>query len=94
METQQRDMFAGVPGITVRPKPHRPKPNTQLDKVLSFIQNRGSISSLEAVQHLRVFRLAAVVFELRALNWPIVTITEPHDGGTHARYKLREVASG
>lgn len=90
----QNEMFAGVPGITVRPRPHQPKPNTQLNKVLSFIQNRGSISSLEAMQDLRVFRLAAVVFELRALNWPVVTITEHHNGGTHARYKLEEVAGG
>lgn len=89
---KQEEMFAGVPGIMVLPRPSKPTPNTQVQKVLSFIQERGSISSLEAMTQLRVFRLAAVVFELRALNWPVITITEQHDGGTHARYKLGEVS--
>jgi len=86
--TEQSDMFAGVKGLVVKVKPRAPTPNTQQHKVLSYIQVYGSITPLQAMQELKIYRLAARVKELREMNWRIETITEKHDGGTHAKYVL------
>ena len=86
--TEQPDMFSGFKGLTVKIKSKEPTPNTQQDKVLRYIQKSGSITSLQAMQELRIYRLAARINELRKMAWPIKTINEQHDGGSHARYVL------
>mgnify|MGYP003645011063 CR=1 FL=1 len=86
--TDQSDLFAGFQGLTVKVKPREPTPATQQDKVLRYIQTRGSITALQAMQELRIYRLAARINELREMAWPIKTLNEQHDGGSHARYVL------
>lgn len=86
--TEQSDMFAGVEGLIVKVKPRAPSPNTQQHKVLSYIQVYGSITALQAMQELRIYRLAARIKELREMNWRIETINERHDRGSHAKYVL------
>lgn len=76
----QADLF-------VQPKHGKP---SQTQRVFYHLQRFGSISDLEAYRDLRIRRLAARIFELRlppyGLN--ITTLTEKHEGGTHARYLL------
>lgn len=86
--TEQSDMFAGFKGLVVALKPTQPKPDTQLDKVLKYIQVYGSITALQAMQELKIYRLAARIKELREMKWRIDTINERHDGGSHAKYVL------
>lgn len=46
---------------------------TNKDKVLNYIERNGSIDQWRAFEELRVMRLAAVVFELKAAGIPIAT---------------------
>jgi hypothetical protein len=46
------------------------------------------ITSLETFKAGWAVRLAAYVHDLKRLGVPIVAIREPHDGGSHARYRL------
>lgn len=68
--------------------PREPNPDTQQEKILTFLQNHGSITSLEAMQELRIYRLSARIKDLRDKGWRITTHNEPHARGTHARYTL------
>ena len=68
--------------------PREPNPDTQQERILTFLQNHGSITSLEAMQELRIYRLAARIKDLRDKGWRITTHSEPHARGTHARYTL------
>lgn len=38
---------------------------TQKDRVLQYLQERGSITSLEAIRHIGCTRLSAVIFMLK-----------------------------
>lgn len=60
---------------------------TQCDKVLRYIDLHGSISPAEAMTF-GCYRLAARIKDLRDDGYEIVTEDEPHDGGSHARYRL------
>jgi len=67
---------------------HR-KPS-QAHKILEYMMTHGSITDMDAFNVIRCRRLAARIFELKhVFGWNIITITEPHDGGTHARYVLK-----
>lgn len=46
------------------------------------------ITSLDTFKAGWAVRLAAYVFDLKAMGVPITVSREPHDGGNHARYKL------
>lgn len=46
------------------------------------------ITSLETFKAGWAVRLAAYVHDLKKLGVPIVASREPHDGGSHARYRL------
>ncbi len=68
----------------------------QTDRVLAFIEGNGSISDLEAFRQLGIRRLAARIKDLRDAGHNIETLTERHEGGTHARYYIpaQPVAEG
>lgn len=70
------------------PKRERPTYGSQACEVLAHLEQYGSISPLEAMRKYMIHRLAARVLELRKLGWPIETVNEKHEGGTHARYVL------
>jgi Helix-turn-helix domain len=47
------------------------------------------ITSLETFKAGWAVRLGAYIFDLRGFGVPIETTREPHDGGNHARYRLK-----
>ena len=48
---------------------------TQEEKVLAYIEEHGSITSMEAFLHLHITRLAAVIFNLKAKGHRIKSVT-------------------
>jgi hypothetical protein len=66
------------------------KPSTA--KVYALLKVRGvdGVSPDEARRWAGCDRLAARVAELRADGHEVLTVTERHPGGNHARYVLRE----
>lgn len=64
---------------------------TQADRVLALLQARGSegLTPLDALDLAGCFRLAAVVWDLRAEGWDITTtMVESPTGSRFARYHL------
>lgn len=61
----------------------------EAETLLALIEagSRG-ITSLEAFRAGWAVRLAAYVKDLRTMEVPIGTTREPHEGGSHARYRL------
>ena len=63
-------------------------------QVLRYIEKFGSITALEAVEDLRIFRLSARIKDLKDLGYPIVTVTEHYlVNGVYkhfARYSLKK----
>lgn len=59
-------------------------------ETLIALVNAGKtgITSLDAFKAGWAVRLAAYIFDLKAMGIPIEATTEPHDGGRHARYHL------
>lgn len=52
---------------------HKP---TQNEKIISYINQFGSITQLEALQDLGVMRLASRISDLRSLGYPITSSVE------------------
>lgn len=68
---------------------------TQTERVLDYIEQFGSITPLEAMRDLGVYRLSARIADLRGLGYPIRTriVAVPTRYGTKsnvARYSLQE----
>ena len=59
----------------------------QTREVLTYIKRHGSISPREAMAF-GCYRLAARIKDLRDMGWELKTEDEPHEGGSHARYRL------
>ena len=68
--------------------PREPAEGTQCAMVLDHIRQRGSITPKEAMAF-GCYRLAARVKDLREMGWNIITEREEHEGGEHARYRLK-----
>jgi hypothetical protein len=62
---------------------------SQEKQVLALLSRGGEITPLDALNQFRCFRLAAVIHTLRRKGHDIETLDEHHDGGVHARYRLR-----
>lgn len=62
---------------------------TQNQQILKWLK-RESITAMDAMMVLNVYRLAARIQELRAQGHEIETVMEPHEGGKHARYFLHQ----
>lgn len=70
--------------------------NTQLQQVLTHLEQGRTITPLEALELYGYFRLSAVIQRLRKAGHDIVTHNERNSSGTgiHARYELvRKVAA-
>ena len=65
------------------------KPSTLRVYALLKVRGVDGLSPDEARRWAACDRLAARVAELRAEGHEILTVTERHPGGTHARYVLR-----
>lgn len=68
---------------------------TQADRVLDYIKQFGSITTLEAFNDLGVTRLSAVIFELKDRNIEIDSTTETRKNRygekcSYSRYFLKE----
>ncbi len=62
---------------------------TQEIKILNYIRTNGSISQLEASDHLRITRLSARVFDMKAKGIPIEgsIVENVNRDGSVTRYK-------
>jgi len=69
---------------------HKPL-GAQAQRILQLLVERGSLTAKEAYEAGCGMRLAARVLEIREAfgESAVVTRTEEHDGGTHARYYWR-----
>ena len=78
----------------MNPLPKRALPPTgkQCRAVMAWMRLHGSITDLDTFDNLRIRRLAARIYDLRALGWKIESSDEAHTSGTHARYRLTEAA--
>lgn len=70
---------------------------TQTQKVLEYIKTHGSIDGWRAMNELRIMRLGARIFDLKAQGIPIITEikTNTTANGEHtkwAEYRLGESA--
>jgi hypothetical protein len=63
---------------------------TQKEKVLEHLLAVGSITVAEAISLWYSWRLPATIGELSKDGVQITTINEPHPGGYHSRYVLKE----
>jgi hypothetical protein len=63
---------------------------TQPQKVLAYLKRHRTITPREALMDLGIYRLAAVVFDLRYCGWDITTEskTNPDTGSKYASYRL------
>ena len=61
---------------------------SQNTEILEWMK-RKPITARDAMVNLQCYRLAARIKELREKGWLIETEMEPHDGGKHARYRLK-----
>lgn len=66
----------------------KPAKQTQEQKILDYMKAHGGITPLEAIEHLKVLRLGARIFDMREKGMNI--INEPVPGTNYARYKLME----
>lgn len=64
----------------------------QADRVLTRLK-RKSLSPVEALEELGVYRLGARIHELRRQGHQIKMIWEAHNGGRHGRYFLNRTSN-
>jgi|TARA_A100001518_G_C1203639_1_gene46775 hypothetical protein len=57
--------------------------------ILGYLQSRGSITAIEALQEFGCFRLAARINDLRAKKHNIETYVAKENGKRFAVYRLR-----
>ncbi len=72
--------------------PPEPKVGTQAYQVLRALRQGDEITPLDALRRFGCFRLAAVVFDLKAMGWHIKTKMvkrSSHGQKRFARYRLR-----
>ena len=80
--------------IEKRDTGHYTRKKTQADRVLEYIKEFGSITSLEAFRDLGVTRLSARIFELRNRNIEIESTTETNknrygENCSYSKYYLK-----
>lgn len=74
-------------------KPIQPKAGTLAAHCLQLLRTRPSLTSPEFQAETRSWRLAAVIFDLRGLGWPILAATIPSGTSRRgiSRYFLAQV---
>lgn len=66
---------------------------SQVDRVIEYIQQNGSITSMDAFEDLRITRLSAVIFRAKKLGFKVKTTIETSNRSDYcfyARYTLEE----
>ena len=63
----------------------------QLTSLVKWLEARETITPIEALEHLGIYRLSARVDELRDLGFPIYTELQQQDGKRWALYRLVRV---
>ena len=63
---------------------------SQCSDILAYLQDRGRITPIEALEKFHCFRLAARIEELRHLGYPIKT-TYPN-GANYATYTMDQLS--
>ena len=61
---------------------------TKTEKIVAYIERRGSITSMEAFKLFYVTRLASIILNLRKRGLNIVTTTIKTKEGSYAKYLL------
>lgn len=65
---------------------------TQIECVRAYLENNGSLTSLEAFKRWHITRLSSIIYRLRKRGYNISTIMKTSDEGgyssTYAIYKL------
>ena len=62
---------------------------SQEKQILGYLQSRGSITAIEALQEFGCFRLAARIADLRAKKHNIETYVSKQNGKRFAIYRLQ-----
>lgn len=62
----------------------------QCSKILAYMKNRGSITSMDAFRDLQITRLSARIKDLREAGVEIVTVMEQKDNSRYARYHIKK----
>lgn len=62
---------------------------TQTMMVLDYIQKHGSITPLEALEHIGCFRLGARVWELKDMGFPVTGTMVCENGKHFKRYYMK-----
>lgn len=57
-------------------------------RVVRFMRARGTITSMDAFEHLKITRLAAVIFDLKRKGYVIRTSYQKANGTRYAIYSL------
>lgn len=61
---------------------------TQTQQVLAMLQQGMALTQADAAKLVGCWRLGARIHELRRAGYRIITVSEAHQGGRHARYVL------
>ena len=61
---------------------------TQNDRLLGWLKSQDGISTLEAMQHLRICRLSERIRELEKRGYTFTRTTERSNNATFVRYRL------
>lgn len=64
----------------------------QRQQVLTHLQERGSITSWEAITLFHATRLSGIIFSLKKSGYPIVSTMETNGDKRYARYTLAREA--
>ena len=61
---------------------------SQNDRLLGWLKSQDGITTLEAMQHLKICRLSERIRELEKRNYSFTRTTEHTDKATFVRYRL------
>lgn len=66
-----------------------PQSVSQCNSILEYMQDNGSITPMEALEHIGCFRLSARIHNLRKSGWIIETNSIKRNGKRFAKYILK-----
>ena len=61
----------------------------QTEMILDYIQKNGSITPLEALEHIGCFRLGARIWELKDMGFPVTGTMVTENGKRFKRYYMK-----
>lgn len=63
---------------------------SQCKMILAYMENRGSITSMDAFRDLGITRLSARIKDLRTAGVEVVTVMEQKNNSRYARYHIKK----